>query len=328
MTVVVTGASGHLGANLVRALVAEGQAVRAVVHRSSAALAELEGKIELAHGSVTELDSLRSAFAGARRVYHLAGVISIDGDRGGLVYDVNVAGTANVVQACLDRAVERLVHASSVHAYDQEPLDAVLDEARPQIGDSPGHPAYDRSKALGEREVLRGVEAGLDAVIVNPSGILGPHDYGPSRLGEVVRDLARGRLPAVLDGGFDCVDARDLCASLIAAADLERGRKGERYIVGGAWYSLHEIARTVEAVGGRRAPRLVLPPWVALAGVPAVKAWARLTRTEPKITRESIEVLQANRSISSAKARAELGHRNRPLAETVADTLAWFRTQG
>lgn len=326
MTVVVTGASGHLGANVVRALLERGERVRVLVHRSSEALEGLE--VELAEGSVTDLDSLRRAFEGSRRVYHLAGVISLDGDPDGRVQRINVGGTAKVAQACRDVGVGRLVHVSSVHAFDQHPRDELLDEGRPQVADSAKASAYDRSKAASERVVREAVDAGLDAVIVNPTGVIGPVDFGPSRTGQVLVDLAHGRLPALLDGGFDFVDVRDVAAGVLAAGDLDKGRAGENYILGNAWYSLREIGAIIERVGGPRAPRLVSPVWAARAGVPFAKALARLSGREPIFTHESLEVLVSNRCISSAKARRELGYRPRPLPETLADTLRWFAEQG
>jgi dihydroflavonol-4-reductase len=326
MTVVVTGASGHLGANLVRTLLDRGEHVRVLVHRSAAALAEVEHRLERVEGSVTEPESLGPAFAGADRVYHLAGVISIDGDPDGRVHRVNVEGTRNVATACLAQGVGRLVHVSSVHAYAMDPRDEVLDETRHQVGDSSEHSAYDRSKALGERAVREAIEAGLDAVIVNPTGILGPVDYGPSRLGQLLGDLSSGRLPALLDGGFDFVDVRDVVDGTLAAG--ARGRAGENYILGNRWYSLRELADVVASHSRTRAPILVTPVWAARLGIPFARVAAKLTKTEPLFTRESLEVLVSNRSISSAKARTELGYAPRALSETVADTLAWLASQG
>jgi len=322
MTVVVTGASGHLGANLVRSLLERGERVRVLVHRSADPLADLDHPIERVQGSVCERSSLAPALVDAERVYHLAGVISINGDPDGRVHRVNVEGARNVARACLDAGVGRLVHVSSVHAFDMKPHDEVLDETRRQVADSPGHSAYDRSKALGERAVRDAVDDGLDAVIVNPTGIIGPVDYGPSRLGYLLRELAAGKLPALLDGGFDFVDVRDVADGIIAAG--ERGRSGENYILGNTWYSLRELAAMVAAVSGRRAPALVTPVWAARAGVPFARVLAKLTKTEPLFTRESLEVLTSNRSISSRRARTELGFTPRPLPQTVADTLAWF----
>lgn len=322
MPVVVTGASGHLGANLVRTLLDRGEQVRVLVHRSSAALAEIEDRLERVEGSVCEPESLGPAFAGADRVYHLAGVISIDGDPDGRVHRVNVEGTRNVARACLERGVARLVHVSSVHAFDMDPRDEVLDETRRQVADSPRHSAYDRSKALGERAVREAVDQGLDAVIVNPTGIMGPVDHGPSRLGQLLRELASNKLPALLDGGFDFVDVRDIVDGTLAAA--ERGRAGENYILGNTWHSLRELAELVASVSGARPPILITPVWAARLGIPFARVAAKLSNTEPLFTRESLEVLVSNRSISSGKARAELGYSPRPLAQTVADTLDWF----
>ncbi|KIG18873.1 Dihydroflavonol-4-reductase [Enhygromyxa salina] len=322
MTVVVTGASGHLGANVVRALLERGESVRALVHRSAAALDGLQGPLERVEGSVCEPASLGPAFEGARRVYHLAGVISLDGDPKGNVHRVNVEGTRNVARACVERGVDRLVHVSSVHAYDMDPRDEILDERRGQVADSSEHSAYDRSKALGERVVHEHIDAGLDAVILNPTGIMGPVDFGPSRLGQLLVDLSAGKLPAVLDGGFDFVDVRDVALGVIAAG--EQGRRGENYILGNAWYSLRELAKLVERAGGARAPRWASPVWAARLGVPFARLASRVAGREPSVTRESLDVLVSNRSISSAKARAELGHAPRPLADTVADSLAYF----
>jgi dihydroflavonol-4-reductase len=326
VTVVVTGASGHLGANVVHALLDRGERVRVLVHRSASALTDVEHRIEIAQGSVCEPETLGPAFEGATRVYHVAGIISIDGDADGRVHRVNVEGTRNVARACRERGVGRLVHVSSVHAFDMDPRDEVLDESRVQVADSNRHSAYDRSKALGERVVREAIAAGLDAVIINPTGIMGPVDHGPSRLGQLLCDLANRKLPALLDGGFDFVDVRDVAAAVLAAGD--RGRCGENYIIGNAWYSLRELAAIVESCTGRRAPAFVSPVWAARLGVPFARVVARVRGREAHFTDESLDVLASNRSISSRKARAELGHAPRPLRETVADSLQHLTTQG
>ncbi len=323
MTVIVTGGSGHLGVNMVRELVARGETVRALVHRSGASLERMGA--ELVHGSVCEPGSLIPAFVGATKVYHLAGVVSIEGDPDGSVSRVNVEGTANVARACREVGA-KLVHVSSVHAFDQRPLDGVLDERRPQVADSRSHSAYDRSKAAGERAIRDEIVRGLEAVIVNPTGIMGPADPGPSRLGQLLLDLALGRLPALLDGGFDFVDVRDVVAGTIAAG--ERGRVGENYILGNAWYSLWELAAIASEVTGTAAPRVVTPVWTARLGVPFARAIARVSKKAPALTHESLDVLVSNRSISSAKARRELGYVPRPLPRTVRDAYRWFAEQG
>ena len=319
---VVTGAGGHIGGNLVRALRGRGRRLRLVVRQDRRAIAGIEA--EVLQGDVLDLEFLRRAFSGADVVYHLAANISIIGEQNGLVRRVNVEGPRNVVEACLGCGVRRLVHFSSIHAFAQEPLDQVLDETRGQVD---GHaPAYDRSKAAGEREVLAGVGRGLDAVIVNPTGVIGPLDFKGSRMGSVLLGMALRRFISLVDGGFNWVDVRDVCDGAMAAE--ERGRTGERYLLSGHWRSLRDLARVVEAVSGARAPRFDAPMWLARVGAPFVTAWSQLTRTQPLYTSEALVALRANRSISHGKASVELGYTPRPIEVSIADTLRWFRERG
>src|SRR5262245_3655090 len=246
--VVITGASGHIGANLVRALVERGIRPRVLVHDDRRALEGLD--VETIAGDVLDPASLAAAFDAADIVYHLAARISIVGSDELQTRAVNVEGTRNVVKVCLRARGGRLVHFSSIHALSTQPVDEPVDETRPLTGHAPA-PHYDRSKADGEREVLAGVARGLDAVILNPTGVIGPHDYGPSHMGEVFLDLFHRRLPGLVVGGFDWVDARDVVAGALAAAD--RGRCGERYLLSGHRATIHELALLVEELTGRRA---------------------------------------------------------------------------
>jgi dihydroflavonol-4-reductase len=311
----VTGASGHVGANLVRALLDGGVRVRALVRRSDAALAGLD--VERVAGDVLDPASLKIALAGADVVYHAAGVISITGALGGRVEAVNVGGARNAAEAALACGVRRFVHVSSVHVFEQEPLDRPLDESRPKLRGS-DHPAYDVSKARGEEAVLEVAERGLDVVIVNPTGILGPFDFGPSRMGRTLLALAHGRLPALVDGGFDWVDARDVALGAIAAAG--RGRRGENYILSGHFASMAELARQWAEITGRRAPRVVFPMALARLMAPLGVLAGRLTGQEPLYTGESLRALSANPRNLHDKASRELGHAPRPLRETLEAT--------
>ncbi|HEY7954220.1 MAG TPA: NAD-dependent epimerase/dehydratase family protein, partial [Polyangia bacterium] len=187
MKVVVTGAAGHIGGNLTRALIARGERPRVLVRSDRRALDGLD--VEVVDGDVRDRASLERAFDGAERVFHLAAHISISPGEEELVEAINVRGVKNVVEACLARGVKRLIHFSSIHALASEPTGTPVDESRPLAADSPL--TYDRSKAGGEREVRAGIERGLDAVVVNPTGVIGPHDYRPSRMGEVFLSLYR-----------------------------------------------------------------------------------------------------------------------------------------
>ena len=323
MTVVVTGANGHVGANLVRELLRRGRAVRAVIHRHQHALEGLD--IERVPGDVRDPASLRRAFRGAEVLYHLAAVISIDGDRDGVVRATNVDGVRNVAAAALECGVRRMVHVSSVHAFVQEPLDEALDEGRARVT-SPRYPAYDRSKAAGEAEVRQVVARGLDAVIVNPTGIIGPHDYAPSRMGRVFLDLYHRRLPALVAGGFNWVDVRDVVAGAIAAET--RGRTAENYLLSGHWQSLRALASMAEQVTGVRAPLLTCPMGLARVAAPVVTVAGRIVGTEPLFTRESLHALRANRRVPHDRATRELGYEPRPTRDSVTAVYEWFARTG
>jgi nucleoside-diphosphate-sugar epimerase len=323
MTVVVTGANGHVGANLVRLLLQRGQRVRALIHRNENALQGLD--IERVRGDVLEPASLRAAFDGAEIVFHLASVISICGDRDGVVATTNVRGAANVAEAARECRVRRLVHTSSVHAFMQEPLAEPLDERRRKV-DTPRYPAYDRSKAAGEAEVRKVIAQGLDAVIVNPTGVIGPYDYAPSRMGRMFLNFYRRQVAALVPGGFNWVDVRDLVTSIIAAS--ERGRTGENYLLPGHWQSVAALASITEKITGVPSPRFTCPMGLARLGARVMDVYGWVTGGEPLFTAESLHALRANRRVIGDKAARELGHQARPTQETVRAVYEWFAQAG
>jgi dihydroflavonol-4-reductase len=324
--VAVTGASGHVGANLVRALVARNRRVRVLVHQSSKGIDGLP--VEIVPGDVLDGQSLARALAGVEVVYHLAAKISAGWEKAARVREVNVEGARNVAQACLAARVRRLVHFSSIHAFAPGPGDALMDETCPlaQARDLECG-VYGITKAEGERVVQAAVAAGLDAVMVNPTAILGPFDFQLSALGEVLLALARGQLPAlVADASYDFVDVRDVVNAALAAE--VRGRRGEHYLLPGTRLSLVELARLWAEACGRPAPRWAAPMWLARVGAVFAPPLARLRGRRPLFTSESLRVLRDRHPISGRKAESELGHRPRPLAETLRDTFAWMKAEG
>lgn len=323
MRVTVTGASGHIGANLVRALLAAGHRVTALHQSRCRSLVGLD--VTDVHGDVRDVDAVARSVAGAEAVFHLAARLDVARDRDG-ARAVNVAGTANVTRACLRAGVERLVHFSSIHALEHDPWDRPLDETRPLV-DGARARTYDATKAAAEAVVAGAVRDGLDAVVVSPTAVLGPHDYQPSALGGVVLKIASHRLPALVDAGFDWVDVRDVVAGAVAA--LERGRRGERYLLTGRWAHFRDLARAVAAAAGVPVPRLTSPLWLARLSAPFAAGFARLTRAPAHLTPDSVETLRtSHRDIRHDKAARELGYLARPLADTAADTVAWFRAAG
>ena len=324
MKFVVTGASGHLGGNVVRSLVSAGETVRAVDIRPGSALTGIDA--EFVRGDVLDPATLKSALADAEFVLHLAAKISIAGDPDGSVRRVNVDGVRHVAEAAREAGVRRMVHCSSLHAYDVGATRGPVRENGLRATD-PALPAYDRSKAEGEDELRRVVEKGLDAVIVNPSGMFGPVDSEPSRMGRVLLAMFKGRMPISVTGAFDWVDVRDVAAALISAA--ERGRTGENYLIGGHRASVTELGRLAAEVSGRRPPRVALP-----LGAVRIAAEAAVRIAGPKragrllLTPESLHALATDPVVDFSKAAAELEYRPRPLAETVADLYASFIDDG
>lgn len=322
--VAVTGATGHVGSNLVRQLLARGDRVRVLVRTPAPPqLAGLDVEVQI--GDVRDPKAMRALCDGVDILYHLAAVISIIGPMGGLVHDVNVRGVGTACAAAHDAKVRRVVHMCSVHAFQHHRDRVPFDETRARV-DSFRYPAYDRSKADGERVVRAWIKRGLDAVIVHPSAVIGPYDYAPSRLGKVLLDLYQRRLPMLLAGGFDFVDVRDVAASSIAAA--ERGGTGESYLLTGHYHSIDELGAMAEAATGVSAPRLTCPYRLARVFAPAMETFAKLTGTEPLYTRESIDVLMLGLNYKREKAARDLDHAPRPTDETIRDIYAWFGFSG
>jgi dihydroflavonol-4-reductase len=323
--VVVTGATGHVGNVLVRELLERGQKVRAIVHpaETTEAIAGLDA--DVVRADVRDFDSLVAAFAGADLVYHLAGIITISGGQARLLHEVNVLGARNVARACLKVGVRRLVYTSSVHALKTPPSGVSLCETtefQPDALDGD----YARSKARASIEILKGVRQGLDAVMVFPSGIIGPYDFRLSEMGQLVLDCCSGRLKAYVDGGYDFVDVRDVVTGLLSAA--ERGRTGEGYILSGEAITVRGLLDLLERIArvGSRPSRL--PMWLARLAAVFAPAYYRLRRSKPRFTDYSLRVLASNCLMSHAKATRELGYAPRPLSETIRNTVEWFVSTG
>lgn len=322
---IVTGATGHLGANLVRRLLEQGEEVRVLVRRESRALEGLE--IERVKGDIRDRESLKKAFKGADRVYHLAAMISIVGDPDGQVRAVNVGGSEAVARVALESGVSRLIYCSSIHAFNMRDHSHPIDENSARVNDTPGMAnAYDRSKSAAELKVRAIVKEGLDAVIVHPTGVIGPWDFAPSRMGKIFLNLYRRSMPALIDGGFDFVDVRDVVHGMIAAAD--KGRTNESYILSGQYQAIAEVARIAGAVTGVGAPRFEVPMWIAKLAAPLMQSVAKVSNSEPLYTSESLEALRANPQIDHAKASRELGYHPRPIRESIFDLYEWFVREG
>ncbi len=322
--IVVTGATGHIGNVLVRQLLTNGKTVRAVVLLNEN-LTPLQGlAVENVIADVRDPESLVKAFTGAETVYHLAGIISILPGQQKILEEVNVQGTRNVVAACLKSGVKRLVYTSSIHALKEPPHGTVISEAQPfdpaaVLGD------YAKSKAQASLEVLSAIPKGLDAVIVCPTGVIGPYDFKGSEMGHLFQSFIRHTLPAGVNGAYDFIDVRDAAAGIIAAG--EKGIRGEVYILSGEQITISHLFRSLEHISGIRAPRLMVPCWLArIAGIISTPFILR-SKKKPLFTAYSIDVLRSNSAVTSNKARFTLGFSARPLMVTLVDTVSWLKQE-
>ena len=323
-TILVTGAAGFVGAAVARAFAAAGYRVRALVRASSPRtnLAGLDA--EIVTGDLRDRASLDAALAGCAGLVHVAADYRLWARDPEEIVRNNAGGTANVMQAALAAGVARIVYTSSVATLglDRVPADET-DPLTPEraIG------AYKRSKVVAERLVEAMVrDAGLPAVIVNPSTPIGPGDVRPTPTGRIVVEAATGRMPAFVDTGLNIVHVDDIANGHLLA--YRQGRIGERYILGGEDMSLRAMLAEIARLSGRRAPTLALPiaPLFPLAW--GAEAVARLTGREPFVTADSLRMAGHRMFFTSAKAEAELGYAARPATAALADALTWFRAQG
>lgn len=323
--IVVTGATGHLGNVLVRELVSRGMDVRLVIP-SFEDTTPIEGlEVERVEGDVRNVDSLIQSFKDADVVYHLAGIVSILPGKSELLYEVNVMGTRNVVEACIESPAQRLVYTSSIHAIAAPPKGIVIDETFP-FEPERARGEYDKSKAQATLEVLEGVKKGLDAVVVCPTGVIGPYDFKPSEMGQLFIDFARGSLKAYISGAYDFVDVRDVAVGHILAC--EKGRTGESYILSGEQITLDDIMSTLQEVTGVSVPRSKMPIWLAQAVATFTPLYYRLTNTRARFTRYSLSTLASNSVVSREKAHRELGYSPRPIKQSIMDSIQWFKDTG
>jgi len=304
-------------------LLERGVRVRALTYGDCRAVDGLD--LERVECNILDIGAVRAGVAGADVVYHVAAAITLADGADPAAERVNETGTRNVALACLVEKVGRLVHFSSIHVLSPYPMDAAVIEDRP-LCTGTGEFAYNRSKSLGQRAVLDAVAFGLDAVIVTPTGILGPNDFMPSPMGRSLMDWRLGRSPALLDAGYNFVDVRDVCAGAIAAG--ERGRTGENYILSGQYLSLKELARCTSAITGCKIPKLVLPLWVPGLAVPLMRLRKGAYGAHSRLTRFTLHTLKHHRRVSHAKATRELGYQPRPIEDTIRDTFNWFDEMG
>ena len=325
MDVLVTGGTGFVGANLVRELLADGHAVRVLARAGGDRRALAGCRVDIVEGDLLDVASIRVAVAGARRVYHVAADYRLWARDPAVLYRANVDGTRTVLAAAAEAGAERIVYTSTVGAVGI-PKDGTPGDERTPVSLADMIGAYKASKFLAERAADELAARGAPIVTVNPSAPIGPWDIKPTPTGQMIVDFLKGKMFASVDTGLNIVHVRDVARGHILAA--ERGRVGERYILGYRNLSLLEIFRMLAALTGIRAPRLRVPysvAWLAAAGMEGV---ARITGRPPQVPLTAVRMARKRMYFSAAKAVTELGLPQAPVEQALEEAVAWFVERG
>lgn len=327
---IVTGAYGHLGSTIIRKLIEKGAAVRALILPQDQLAAAEQWDIERVEGDVRDIESLRPLFAGTADmevvVIHTAAIVDIRTEVSPNTYEVNVNGTKNMVDLSLEYGVHRFIHISSVHAIP-EPKDLRVIQETKTFSPDTVEGSYAKTKAEASQYVIQSVqEKGLPAIILHPSGIIGPFDSGRNHIIQGIIKYLNGQLFTCPNAGYDFVDVRDIAEACIAAVD--KGRIGETYILSNRHYAMPEIFRMLHLMTGQRRIRYYIPMWLAKAAAPLFEIQAKRSKMPPIYTKYSLETLESNDKFSCSKAVKELGYRTRDMYDTLQDTVYWLAQQG
>jgi dihydroflavonol-4-reductase len=321
----VTGGTGFVGANLVRALLAEGRSVRVLARKGSDRRA-LEGcAVEIAEGDLLDADSLRAAVKGARRVYHVAADYRLWARDPRELYRANVDGTRHVLTAAAEAGADRIVYTSTVGALGIPKDGSPGDETSP-VGLEDMVGPYKASKFLAERVADELAARGAPIVIVNPSAPIGPWDVKPTPTGQMVVDFLKGKMVGSVDTGLNIVHVRDVARGHILAA--ERGRVGQKYVLGNRNLALIDIFRALAALTGVRAPRFQVPYGVAWLAALCMEGAARVTGRTPQVPLTAVRMARKRMYFSAEKAVRELGLPQTPIEGALRDAVTWFVERG
>lgn len=325
---ILTGANGHLGRVICQKLLEGGARVHGLLLPGEAMPFATGENFTAVHGDVRDMATLRPLFYGTGGkeiiLIHAAAVIDIRGKVQAHTYDVNVNGTKNMVELALLHHVHRFIHVSSVHAIPELPQHRTIREVQ-QFSPAQVEGGYAKTKAEATQYVLDAVRKnGLPAVVLHPSGILGPQDSGTNNVVSAIRSFLEGSLKACpKTGGYDFVDVRDVAAAVLAAVD--KGRIGETYILSGRYYNMRDIFGMLRQITGLRAKCHVIPMWLTKIVAPMMERRADRKKKPPLITRYSMYTLTSNGNFSHEKASRELGYWPRDIYDTLKDTIAWLK---
>ena len=322
MKALVTGATGFVGAAVVRALIKAGVDVRVLARRDSDFSNLQQFKVDGAYGDLRDKESLRKALAGCGQLYHVAAHYALWARNPAIFYDVNVTGTKNLMEAARDVGTERIVYCSTIGAIGLPPGGGLGTEATPvSLEQMAGH--YKRSKYLAEQEVLRLAKQGLPVVIVNPSAPVGEGDVKPTPTGQMIVEFMKGRMPAYIETGMNIVDVDDVAAGHLLA--MQKGRIGERYILGAKNLMLRDIFEILSCLTGVNMPSVKLPRELILPLAYLNLAFSWVTGIPPRIPLEGVKMAKYKMHYDCSKAIRELGIPQTPPEVALEKAVRWFR---
>lgn len=323
----VTGAMGYLGNTIISKLAAQGKLIRGLALPNDSSVTYTQPNVEIFYGDVCDKASLDPFFAHNADtqlvVIHTAAIVSISSRFDEKVFQVNVQGTKNIVELCLQHHVKKLVHTSSVHAIPEQQHGELITEVS-EFNPKLVHGLYAKTKAAASQIVINATKKGLNASIVHPTGIIGPGDYGRSHLTQLVISYLNGSLTSCVNGGYDFVDVRDVADGIISCAD--KGKLGECYILSNAFFTIQNILDQLHQITGKKKLKSILPLWFAKLTAPFAEIWYKIIRQPPLFTSYSLYTLESNGNFSHAKATKELGYCPRPLKSTLTDMAYWLES--
>lgn len=325
MKTLVTGGSGYIGSAVVRELLDDGASLKVLV-RESGDLRNLEGlDVDLVYGDITDFHSIKDALRGCDRVFHLAAIYAIWLPNPKMMYWVNVQGTKNVLEACLQKKIKKVVYTSSVAALGAHGKDRPADESAAfNLWHTKDN--YYLSKFQAEQVALDYNRRGLPVVIVNPTNPCGPHDIAPTPNGQLIINIIKGKLPGYVDGGINVSDIGDTAKGHVLA--MEHGKPGEKYVLGNTNVSVKEYFDLIAQIGGGKSPSIKIPKSVAILSGYLYQGLAEITRKPPVTTAAWVRVGSEYSFWDSSKAVNELGMPQTPIRTSIKNAIDWFKENG
>jgi dihydroflavonol-4-reductase len=324
MTTLVTGAAGFLGSHVARQLVARGDDVRVLVRASSSNRAISDLSLEYVTGDLRDAGSLERAMNGVQRVFHVAADYRLWAKNPQEIYDSNVGGTKNLLEAAKRAGVGQLIYTSTVAtiAVDRPELPNEFTEAK--LEEMIGH--YKRSKWMAEQEVLKAAKEGFPAIVAMPTTPVGPWDWKPTPTGKIILDFLNGKMPGYVDTGLNFVGVEECAAGHLLVS--EKGKIGERYLLGAENLTLKEVLDTLAKITGLPAPGMKIPHSVALGVAYVESAFSRLLGKEPGIPVEGVKIARHKMFVDASRARRELGFQPGPVAAALERAVRWYQENG